>query len=118
MNPYQAYLQTEIKNAARTKYEDLLFSQIKGLGYKEPVREFKFHPDRKWRFDFAYPEEKVAIEVEGGIWSGGRHTRGTGFEGDCEKYNAAALAGWRVFRFTTGMVTAGNAITILGRLLA
>lgn len=66
--------------------------------------EVKFHPSRRWRFDFADTAARVAIEVEGGIWGGGRHTRGKGFEGDCEKYNAAALAGWRVFRFTGGML--------------
>jgi very-short-patch-repair endonuclease len=64
------------------------------------VPEYRFHPTRKWRFDFAWPENKRAMEVEGGVWTGGRHTRGSGFLKDCEKYNAAASLGWRVFRFT------------------
>jgi len=64
-------------------------------------REYKFHPVRKWRFDFADPHGKVAVEIEGGAFSGGRHTRGAGFIADCEKYNAAILMGWRVFRFAT-----------------
>lgn len=64
------------------------------------VPEYKFHPTRKWRFDFAWPENKIAMEVEGGVWTGGRHTRGAGFLKDCEKYNAAASLGWRIFRFT------------------
>lgn len=68
------------------------------------VPEFKFHPTRKWRFDLAWPENKIAMEVEGGVWTGGRHTRGTGFLKDCEKYNAAASLGWRVFRFTPKQV--------------
>lgn len=66
----------------------------------EIVPEFKFHPKRRWRFDYAFPEYKIAIEVEGGVWTNGRHTRGKGFLGDMEKYNAGTLAGWRIFRVT------------------
>jgi len=68
-------------------------------GIPEPLREYKFHETRKWRFDFCWPDIKVAVELEGGVFSGGRHTRGMGFVADCEKYNQAALLGWRVFRF-------------------
>ena len=66
----------------------------------EVVKEFIFHPTRKWRFDFAIPAYKIAIEVEGGVWTGGRHTRPHGFLGDIEKYNAGTLLGWRIFRVT------------------
>lgn len=66
----------------------------------ECVKEFKFHPVRKWRFDYAVPEYKIALEVEGGVWTGGRHTSPKGFLGDIEKYNTATLMGWRVFRTT------------------
>ena len=61
------------------------------------VKEFKFHPVRKWRFDYAVPEHKIALEVEGGVWTGGRHTSPKGFLGDIEKYNTATLMGWRVY---------------------
>ena len=64
------------------------------------VKEFKFHPVRKWRFDYAVPEHKIDLEVEGGVWTGGRHTSPKGFLGDIEKYNTATLMGWRVFRTT------------------
>ena len=64
------------------------------------VKEFKFHPVRKWRFDYAIPDHKIALEVEGGVWTGGRHTSPKGFLGDIEKYNTATLMGWRVFRTT------------------
>lgn len=77
------------------------------------VREFAFHPDRKWRFDFAWPQRKWALEVEGGTWSGGRHTTGKGFQDDCEKYAAAALAGWRVLRATSTQVKDGTALAWL-----
>lgn len=62
------------------------------------VKEYKFHPTRRWRFDYAIPEQKIALEVEGGVWTGGRHTSPKGFLNDMEKYNTATLMGWRVFR--------------------
>jgi very-short-patch-repair endonuclease len=65
-----------------------------------PICEHKFHEKRKWRFDFAYIEYKLAVEVEGGVWANGRHTRGSGFVKDMEKYNAATVLGWRILRFT------------------
>ena len=77
------------------------------------VREHRFHPDRRWRFDFAWEGLKVAVEIEGGVWSGGRHTRGSGFEADCEKYNEAARLGWAVYRFTGKMIKSGYAINLM-----
>jgi very-short-patch-repair endonuclease len=74
-----------------------------------PVREYKFC-DRGWRFDFAFPGIALAIEIEGGTWSGGRHSRGSGFEADCAKYNRAAMLGWKVLRYSTEMVQNGTAI--------
>lgn len=84
-----------------------------GLG--EPEREYRFAPPRRWRFDYAWPGLRLALEVEGGTWSRGRHTRGRGYANDCEKYNAAALAGWRVLRVTTDMVRDGRAFLLLDR---
>jgi very-short-patch-repair endonuclease len=78
-----------------------------------PAIEFRFHRRRKWRFDFAWLSEKVAVEIEGGSWSGGRHVRGSGFERDCEKYNQAAFENWRVFRFPTAWVMDGRAIAFM-----
>lgn len=75
------------------------------LGGPELRREYQFHPKRKWRADFAHPRALVLIEVEGGTWSQGRHTRGAGYRDDAIKYNHAALFGYRVFRFTRDMLT-------------
>lgn len=83
-------------------------------GFPEPVEHFPFHKDRKWEFDFAWPVilpqefRKIALECEGGTWTGGRHVRGTGFENDCEKYSVAAAMGWRVIRATANQIRDGR----------
>jgi very-short-patch-repair endonuclease len=82
------------------------------------VVEYKFHPIRRWRFDFAWPDLHVALEVEGGTWQKGRHTSGVGFEKDCEKYNEAACLGWTVLRVTANMVADGTALEFVRRALA
>ena len=71
-------------------------------------REYRFHPTRKWRADFAHVESRTLIEVEGGIYiaGGGRHNRAAGFLADLEKYLEAALAGWRVVRLAEPLITA------------
>lgn len=85
----------------------------------EPVREYRFAPARKWRFDFAFPEHMLAVEVEGGVHRAGRHSRGAGMEADMEKYNHASKMGWKVLRYSTEMVLRGVAIEdvldIIGR---
>jgi very-short-patch-repair endonuclease len=75
---------------------------IAGDRTRRPVREYRFAENRGWRFDFAWPDSgvKVAVELEGGVWTGGRHTRGAGFIADCEKYNFASEIGWVVLRYT------------------
>ncbi len=65
-----------------------------------PEREYRFAPPRKWRFDFAWPNLRVAVELEGGVWTGGRHATGAGLVSDMDKYNAAASLGWLVLRFS------------------
>jgi very-short-patch-repair endonuclease len=77
------------------------------LEIKFLVREHRFHPERKWRFDFAHPASRTAIEIEGGIWNG-RHTRGDGFQKDAEKYFEAHIRGWRVVRLTPNLITPEN----------
>jgi very-short-patch-repair endonuclease len=73
------------------------------------VREYRFC-ERRWRFDFALQADSLAIEVEGGSFVAGRHTRGAAFEGDCEKYARALIAGWRVLRVTPAQVEDGRAL--------
>lgn len=97
--------------------ERALLFQLRAVGLPEPIREFAFWAGRRFRFDFAWPTLAVAAEVEGGTWTGGAHSRGRHFESDATKYNQAALLGWQVFRFTTGMVSDGRAIAVLSRAL-
>ena len=84
------------------------------------AREYRFAPPRRWRFDFAAIEmgRNLAVEVEGGSFVAGRHSRGAGFEKDAEKYNEAALLGWTVLRVTPKMVDDGRAIALIKRALA
>jgi very-short-patch-repair endonuclease len=76
----------------------------------EFVQEYQFHSERKWKADFHITGTKLLIEVEGGIWSGGRHTRGKGYLGDMEKYNTAAKLGFTVLRYSTEQVKSGLAV--------
>ena len=105
----------ELKKMRKSEWEDLFATQLDSeLIYFH--REYRFHPTRKWRFDFAL-ENLIAVEVEGGIWTQGRHTRGSGFLKDCEKYGEAAILGWRVFRFPPEMIKDGTALDMVKRAL-
>ncbi len=81
------------------------------------VREHRFDTNRRWRFDFAWPDKMVALEVEGGIWSGGRHTTATGWLHDAEKYNRATILGWRVLRVAVNQIKSGDAARWVRELL-
>ena len=104
--------------ARREKWEALLAQHIRAWGLPEPTREHEFAPPRRWRFDFAWPQWRVAAEVEGIFHGGGgRHQRPAGFEQDAEKYNAAAIEGWIVLRFTPGQIKSAYAIRIIEQTL-
>lgn len=90
--------------------------QMRALGI-DFEREVRFHPTRKWRFDFAVPDLKIGIECEGLTrpTDKSRHTTNSGFEKDCEKYNSAALRGWAVLRFTYRQIRSGYALGMIER---
>ena len=102
---------------SKSDLEAALANQIRVTGLPEPEREYRFHPTRRWRFDFAWPDYMLAAEVEGGVWAQGRHTRGSGFIKDCIKYNEAVILGWSVVRFAGAMITDGEALDYLERML-
>lgn len=101
-----------------SELEDQMARQIHVAGLPDPILEHRFAPPRRWRFDLAWPSDKVALEIEGGTWINGRHSRGAAFEKDCEKYNTAVLLGWQVFRVTNHMVLDGRAVKLLQDLFA
>lgn len=114
------------RRAARsheTDWVEVLLQEIRLAGLPEPQREYRFHANRQWRFDFCWKQHLVACEVEGGIWMQTETGRSKGhahpkrFEQDCEKYNEAALYGWLVIRVTPAMVRDGRALDWLERAL-
>jgi very-short-patch-repair endonuclease len=86
---------------------------VRALKLPLPTPEHRFDPVRRWRFDWCWLDRKLALEVEGGVWRGGRHTNPIGFVKDIEKYNAATLQGWRVLRCTPQMIDTGEVIPLL-----
>ncbi|WMD23907.1 hypothetical protein RAS12_30205 (plasmid) [Achromobacter seleniivolatilans] len=94
--------------------EEQFALQLRALRIPPPKREFRFHPKRAFRFDFAWPDlpcgRRLAVEIEGGIHSGGRHVRPQGYKRDLEKYNSAVALGWTLLRFSSAMVFSGEAV--------
>lgn len=96
-----------------SRLEERFLSLWKLLGGPTLEREFRFHPERRWRADFALVEARALIEVEGGIWVNGRHNRAAGFNADLEKYLEAGLLGWQVFRLGPDQITLENVKRLL-----
>lgn len=94
-----------------TTLRNRVFAQL--AGFPKPDTELLFHPRRKWRFDYAWPDHMIALEVHGGIYSGGRHTRGRGFVEDRCKMNEASLLGWIVLEITPEHIESGQLRTWL-----
>lgn len=94
----------------KTSAVPLLLQHIALEGLPEPVLEHRFHATRRWRFDLAWPAHRLAVEVDGGVFVAGRHSRGVGYEADCEKYATALMDGWRVLRVTPRIVKDGRAV--------
>lgn len=86
------------------RYEATVRACCKAVGLPEPTPEHRFHAARKWRFDFAFPAHRVAVEVQGGLFSGGAHVRGAALIRDHEKRNTAAMYGWRILYTTPSQV--------------
>jgi hypothetical protein len=101
--------------------EGIFKAMCEAHGVPAPEAEFRFHPQRKWRFDWAWPDlpsGPLALECEGGVWSKGRHLRGKGFLADVEKYNQAVIMGWRLLRCTPADVESGAVFELLKRAMA
>jgi len=112
MTPAQV-LKRESAKARSSALEETLALQLRAAGLtRGMVREFQFHDVRRWRFDFAWPDNDplVAVEVEGGIWTSGRHNRPTGMLQDMEKYAEAATRAWYVIRVSGEHIKSGRAL--------
>ncbi len=88
-----------------TVYDRCILASCEDAGFPAPVAEYRFHPTRKWRFDFAWPSLLLGLEVNGGAWIYGRHNRAASYLRDLQKYNAAAALGWRIFYLTPAQVS-------------
>ena len=117
-----------------SKLEDLLLTQIKVMGIPHPEQEYRFaaihvgmgRAIRKrlliaglkdYRFDFCWPDLMLAVEVEGGIFVNGRHTRGKGFEDDMLKYHHAQRLGFTVYRCGSRLIKSGQAVQLIKALI-
>lgn len=108
-----------IRRAIRSSdLETTLAWQVRVDGLPAPEQEYRFDDNRRWRFDFAWPDCRLGVEVNGGEWSEGRHNRGGGMADDYEKLNAAVIAGWRVLQFTGSQVRDGSAVNTIRLALA
>ena len=106
-NPKAKAVVSKVKKAQQVdELHGKVLAQL--VGFPDPATELLFHPKRKWRFDYAWEEQKLALEVHGGIHSGGRHTRGRGFVEDRAKMNEATLLGWTVLEVTPEHIKSGQ----------
>lgn len=101
----------------KSHLESLFLYQLQQKNIPDPFYNYKFHSERKFKFDFAWPNYWLACEIEGGTWGKSRHTTGVGFENDCMKYDEAMRLGWNIYRCTGDMVNSGRAIETIEILL-
>ena len=112
----------------------LLADHVRLAGLGAAVREYRFAAEhvgmgagirerllraglQDWRFDLAWPDVKLACEVDGGAFTAGRHSRGAGMRSDCEKQSTAVSMGWRVLRVLPEHVKSGRALQWIERAL-
>lgn len=106
----KSHSSTDVKKLAKRSQKETLENNFHAHwalmfgNLPEPVRQHKFHPERKWRWDFAWPDQKLAVEIQGGSWVGGGHNTGAGQAKDYEKLNAATRLGWRCLLYSTPML--------------
>jgi hypothetical protein len=98
-------------------YREQILGLCREHGIPPPEFEVKFHPTRAWRFDVAWSSLKIAIEVQGGTWRAGRHSRGAGQHKDWEKINEAQALAWAILQFDPQDVLAGRFVELVRRLL-
>lgn len=122
--PARLAIEVDVPIRTRLKPAELVAMRVmdwcRERGFRPPTVEYRFAAQigRKWAFDLAWPDHKVAVELQGGNWTGGRHTRGQGFENDCEKFSTAAVMGWRVLMATYRQCNKGQLLSWLEAIMS
>ncbi len=113
----QKKLLTKLRQVSEAARRETFSNMLRSARLPMPTPEHRFDAKRMWRFDYAWPDAKVALEVEGGAWTNGRHTRGKGFIADLEKYSEAAVQGWCVIRCVPAALTYVSTENLIRRAL-
>jgi len=100
-----------------SELEDIFATQLDAVGLDGYVREYQAIPGRRYRFDFCWVKERLAVEIQGGTYSRGAHARPLGIKRDYEKGNLAVQFGWRVLQFDADMVKSGQALEFTEKML-
>ena len=100
-----------------SELEDTFAMQLDAVGLDGYVREYQAIPGRRYRFDFCWVKERLAVEIQGGTYSRGAHARPLGIKRDYEKGNLAVQFGWRVLQFDADMVKSGQALDFTEKML-
>ena len=100
-----------------SELEDIFAAQLDAVGLDGYVREYQAIPGRRFRFDFCWVKERLAVEIQGGTYSRGAHARPLGIKRDYEKGNLAVQFGWKVLQFDADMVKSGQALEFTERML-
>ena len=106
-------IKAQLEESLGSDLERKIMTQIRQYGLPEPETQAMLIPGRKWRWDLAWPSKRLAVEVQGGIWTRGKHGRGSGILNDMDKLNAAQLAGWRVLQFAVNHIDSGEAVALI-----
>jgi hypothetical protein len=113
MSEPRSTYRTLAADAERNVPTAALLLALRYAGLPAPEQEYRFDAERKWSFDLAWPALRLAVEINGGAWTNGRHTRGQGYINDLEKLNRAQLAGWLVLQFTPEQAMDGTALAVI-----
>ena len=100
-----------------SELEDIFAMQLDAVGLDGYVREYQAIPGRRFRFDFCWVKERLAVEIQGGTYSRGAHARPLGIKRDYEKGNLAVQFGWKVLQFDADMVKSGQALEFTEKML-
>ncbi len=100
-----------------SELEHALYVRLDRAGLPPGEGQYRFVPGRLYRFDRAWPAHLVAVEIQGGLWVNGAHSRGSGVERDCVKLSIAAALGWRVLPVSKAMIEDGTAVRLIAQAL-